>query len=150
MDHLGRRWRNGSIAILILWLLSGAGCDSENPFSQVQVSGTLTYDDGTLIPAEMIILKFEPLEKSLDAKTFPPAGMSYVNVEDGTFDVVTSHKYADGLVRGKHHVLVVATDAAGRVTDLVPPEYVDSHRTPLVVDTQDAPFRLLVRKASGR
>ncbi len=146
VDHLGGRWRNGGIALPILLLLGSVGCDSENPFSQVQVSGTLTYDDGTLIPAEMILLKFEPLAESLDAKTFPPAGMSYVDVEDGTFDVVTSHKYADGLVRGKHRVLVAATNAAGQVTDLVPPEYVDSSRTPLVVDTKGTPFKLLVRK----
>jgi hypothetical protein len=72
--------------------------------------------------------------------------MSYVNVSNGTFDVVTSHKYADGLVRGKHRVLVSATTDSGDSTKLVPDEYLDSGRTPLVVDTAESPFRLLVRK----
>ena len=129
---------------LALWC--AAGCGPRSPFDQVQVSGTLAYDDGTLIPAEQIILKFEPLAPPKDEKTFPPAGMSYVNVSDGTFDVVTSYKYADGLVRGKHRVLVVATSASGETTSLVPPEYVDSERTPLVIDTADSPLKLRVRK----
>jgi len=123
-----------------------AGCGPDSPFDQVQISGTLAYEDGTLIPAEMIILKFEPLAEPRDAKTYPPAGMSYVNVADGTFDVVTSHKYADGLVRGKHRVLVSATTASGDMTTLVPAEYLDSDHTPLVVDTADSPFRIVVRK----
>jgi hypothetical protein len=133
-------------AWLPLVLCGLAGCARDNPFDLVKVSGTLTYDDGTLIPADMIILKFEPLATPLDTKTHPPIGMSYVNVSDGTFDVVTSHKYADGLVPGKHRVLVAATTASGDSTKLVPAEYLDSGRTPLVVDTAQSPFRLLVRK----
>jgi hypothetical protein len=133
-----------ALALLLLCVVSG--CGSDNPFEQVQVSGTLRYDDGSLIPADLIILKFEPLAPPLDKKTFPPAGMSYVNVEDGSFDVVTSHRYADGLVRGKHRVLVAATTSSGDATSLVPPEYVDSDRTPLIVDTADSPFQLVVRK----
>jgi hypothetical protein len=133
-------------AWLTLALCGFAGCAPGNPFDQVQVSGTLTYEDGTLIPADMIILKFEPLAAPLDTKTHPPSGMSYVNVSDGTFDVVTSHKYSDGLVRGKHRVLVSATTESGESMKLVPDEYLDSGRTPLVVDTAESPFRLLVRK----
>ena len=133
-------------AWLPLVLCGVAGCGPDNPFDLVKVSGTLTYDDGTLIPANMIILKFEPLAAPLNTKTHPPSGMSYVNVSDGTFDVVTSHKYADGLVRGKHRVLVSATTASGDSTKLVPDEYLDSGRTPLLVDTAESPFRLVVRK----
>ena len=134
------------LTLLPLVLCGIAGCGPDNPFELVQVSGTLAYDDGTLIPAELIILKFEPLADRRDAKTYPPAGMSYVNVADGTFDVVTTHKYADGLVRGKHRVLVSATTASGDATTLVPAEYLDSDRTPLLVDTAESPFRLVVRK----
>jgi hypothetical protein len=134
----------------LLWLalaLGGVtGCHTESPFSQVQVSGKITYEDGTLISAEQIILKFEPLADRLNSKTYPPAGMSYVNVADGTFDVVTSHKYADGLVQGKHRVLVWATTASGEASDLVPTEYTESARTPLVIDTAETPFEILVRK----
>ncbi len=131
---------------ILLFCLGTLGCGSDNPFPQVQVSGTIAYEDGSLIPAEMIILKFEPLAPALDEKTFPRSGMSYVNVGDGTFDVVTSHKYADGIVRGKHRVLVVASTASGQPTDVVPPEYIDSEKTPLIVDTTDSPFEFKIRK----
>lgn len=134
------------LVLMSLALWSVAGCGSKSPFEQVQVSGTLAYEDGTLIPAEMIILKFEPLAPPLDDKTFPPAGMSYVNVSNGKFDVVTSYKYADGLVRGEHRVLVAASSASGESTSLVPPEYLDSERTPLLIDTADSPLNLRVRK----
>jgi hypothetical protein len=133
-------------ALFPLALGSVVGCGRDNPFDLVKVSGSVTYDDGTLIPANMIILKFEPLAPPVDMKTHPPSGMSYVNVADGTFDVVTSYKYADGLVRGKHRILVSATTAPGRSTKLVPDEYVDSGRTPLHIDTEESPFRLVVRK----
>lgn len=146
MDPIGWRRLDGRSLMPILLLMCGAGCGSGNPFPQDQVNGWVTYSDGTLIPAEMIILKFEPLAEPIDAKTFPPAGMGYVNVKDGSFDVVTSYRYGDGLVRGKHRVLVVATDASGGVTNLVPPEYTDSKLTPLMIDTVDAPFNLRVRK----
>ena len=139
--------RHGILTLAAVWsCLVLVGCGSTNPFEQVQVSGTVSYEDGTLIPAEMIILKFEPLAEALDEKTFPRSGMSYVNVADGSFSVVTSHKYNDGIVRGKHRVLVVASNAAGQPTDVVPPEYVDSEKTPLVVDTADSPFDFRVRK----
>jgi hypothetical protein len=133
-------------ALLPLLLCGAVGCGRDNPFDLEKVSGTLTYDDGSLIPASQIILKFEPLAAPLDAKTNPPSGMSYVKVADGTFDVVTSYKYADGLVRGKHRVLVSATGASGNATKLVPNDYIDSERTPLLVDTAESPFRLVVRK----
>jgi hypothetical protein len=132
--------------LLPLVLCGAVGCGRDNPFALVKVSGTLTYDDGSLIPANQIILKFEPLTAALNSKTHPPSGMSYVNVADGTFDLVTSYKYADGLVRGKHRVLVSATMESGDATRLVPDEYVDSGRTPLLVDTAESPFQLVVRK----
>ncbi len=133
-------------ALLALVVCGSTGCGQDDPFAQVKVRGTLTYDDGTLIPADMIILKFEPLAAPLNAQTHPPSGMSYVNVADGTFDVVTSYKYDDGLVRGRHRVLVVATAASGDATTLVPAEYTNSDSTPLVVDTAELPFRIVVHK----
>lgn len=139
--------RAHALAVLLaVAVLPAAGCGSGNPFAQVQVRGRVTYEDGSLIPAEMIILKFEPQAEPKDEKTFPRNGMSYVNVEDGSFDVVTSHKYGDGVVRGRHRVLVVATEASGQTTAVVPPEYLDSAQTPLEIDTADSPFHLKVRK----
>jgi hypothetical protein len=136
--------RCGALLLPVLCVLGGCGRDS--PFDLVRVNGTLNYDDGTLIPAKLIILKFEPLAAPLDSKTHPPSGMSYVDLSNGTFDVVTSYKYADGLVRGKHRVLVAATGDSGDSKSLVPEDYIDSGRTPLLVDTANSPFRLVVRK----
>ena len=142
-------WVSNSLkqmATVALMLLCLVGCGPASPFEQVRVQGKVTYEDGSLIPAEMIILKFEPLAEPLDSKTHPPVGMSYVNVDDGTFDVVTSYKYADGLVRGEHRVLIAATTTSGEQLQLVPEEYVDSNRTPLIVNTAESPFHLQVRK----
>ena len=108
------------LALLPLVLCSVTGCGRDNPFDLVKVSGTLTYDDGTLIPANMIILKFEPLAAPLDTKTHPPSGMSYVNVSDGTFDVVTSYKYADGLVSRQTSCSGVGDNSIGRFDEAGP------------------------------
>jgi hypothetical protein len=136
--------RCGALSMLVICV--AGGCGRNSPFDLVPVNGTLTYDDGTLIPARQIILKFEPLAPSLDPKTHPPSGMSYVDLSNGTFDVVTSYRYADGLVRGKHRVLVAASGSSGDSNSLVPEDYVDSDRTPLLVDTADSPFHLVVKK----
>jgi hypothetical protein len=43
------------------WLGTGAGCGtSEMPFDIVPVHGKVTYDDGSLIPADSILVAFNP------------------------------------------------------------------------------------------
>jgi hypothetical protein len=131
---------------LILALATSlCGCHGE-PFPHVQVRGTVSYEDGSRIPADQIILRFEPQIPPKDAKTFPRPGLSYVTVKDGTFDTVTTHKHGDGLVKGQHRVLVVATGTDSEGRPVVPAEYADSATTPLLVHTEDSPFHLKIRR----
>ena len=105
-----------------------------------KVSGSVAYDDGSPIPADQIQLRFDSLEEPIDAKTHPRPGMATTG-PDGTFSVVTTNKYGDGLIRGKHKVKVSATTASGE--PLVPVIY-NGMDSPLEVDSADAPFEIRV------
>ena len=94
------------VAALWITLTLPAGCRSNNPFSYVQVSGKITYDNGSLIPADSMVLAFIPQGGSLDAKTHPRPGRTTVNRATGEFHAVTSHTINDGLPRGKYKVVV--------------------------------------------
>jgi hypothetical protein len=134
------------------WLLAGVGltclvgCSGGGPYDIVEVSGTVKYDDGSLIPAESILLRFEPQAASLDAKTHPRKGLTRVNVADGSFESVTTHKHGDGIVAGKHKVLIFPTTKDGKPAKLIPDEYNDPATTPLEVDTDNPVLELRVKK----
>lgn len=128
----------------VLCLLMLAGCGSGDPFNYVQVSGKVTFEDGSLIPADPLVLTFYPQSAPLDEKTHPRMGTAVVDKATGTFSSATSHKAGDGLVRGKHKV-TLPSSASPLV---VSAEYTDPATTPLEVDTADLPFKLQVRKPS--
>jgi len=135
------------ILLLAAGLLFSAGCGSSDPFDYVQVTGKVTYEDGTLIPAETLVLTFYPQSGPLDAKTHPRPGMAVVRKEDGTIGEVSSHKAGDGLVPGEHKVTLTALDGTPLPANIVPPEYAKPETTPLTVNTADTePFHLKVRK----
>jgi hypothetical protein len=134
-------------SIAMIGLLAVAGCGSKEPFAQVPVTGTVIYDDGSLILAEKIRVTFYPQAQPKDAKTHPRPGTADVNVADGSFKEVTSHKFNDGVVAGLQKVTVQTFDSAEMPTDLVPVEYTDVHATPLTYDTASGePAKLLVKK----
>jgi hypothetical protein len=103
----------------------------------VPVTGTVKYDEGSLIPAEMLQVTFEPVSEERDVGKRPRPGMVYVDVTDGTFGKVTSSPTAAGrgIEPGKHKVLVRAFDEHEQLMDVVPIEYSDVATTPLEVDT---------------
>ena len=147
--NANNRWKSfGSVAILLSCVVGFAlGCGSGSPFDYVPVSGKVTYEDGTPIPASSIHLTFISAAPPVNEKMHPrPAKAKGVNIADGTFDVVTSYKYGDGLIPGKHKVLVKAYDADGKLSSAVPSEYVHPNTTPLVIDTADTPFHLKVKR----
>jgi len=117
-----------------------AGCSRE-PFPLVRVEGQVTYEDGELIPAETLMVRFVPLAKPRDSKTHARPGTTFVE-KDGTFHRVTTHKANDGIVRGRHKVLIQAT----ATRELVPAKYLRMEETPLEVDTADSPFHLKVER----
>jgi hypothetical protein len=119
-----------------------SGCGSDSPFDYVPVQGRVTYEDGSLIPCSFQ-LRFQSLAPPIGT-AHPRPAMAEVKT-DGTFDVVTSYKYGDGLVPGKHKVVIAyATDAGGRL--LVPEEYTTVLSTPLEIDTANSPLEIKVPK----
>jgi hypothetical protein len=147
-DRAGRLGRRLGGLWLAIVAACAAGCSGGSPYTVVPVSGTIKYDDGSLIPAESIMLRFEPEAAPLDAKTYPRKGMTLVNVADGTFDSVTTHHHGDGLVAGKHKVFIFPTAKGGKAVKLIPDEYNDPAKSLLEVDTDNQPFELRVKKPS--
>ncbi len=135
-------------AIRVAALLLGAiclGCSSGEPFAYVPSSGKVTYEDGTLIPADGMVLTFFSQTPPKDAKTYPRNGVAPVDKATGEFTSVTTHKPKDGLVRGKHKVVLTASNGVLPVS-IVPVEYRDPATTPLEVDASDQPIQLKIRK----
>jgi len=145
------------VACVSPFIASLAGCGSGEPFSYVPVKGTVTYEDGTVIPAPRLKLTFVAIDPPTagDEKIFAPKGKADVNNGDGKntdghFDDVTSHKFGDGLLPGKHKVLIVPIDASERRLDgVVPPEYGEVDKTPIVVNTAEQPFVIKIKKPAG-
>lgn len=124
-------------AVLLLAAATCLGCGDGNPFDYVPVSGKLTYEDGTPIPAGGIELQFFAQDAKPVNGAHPRQAGAKVDAS-GSFANVTSYKYGDGLVLGKHKVAIdYATDAKGKF--LVPKEYTHGGTTPLIVEiTEDS------------
>lgn len=131
---------------LLLILICGfsAGCDSNSPFDYKKVSGKVTYDDGTFIPAGGMQLRFAAQDAPKLENAFPRPAVANVNGK-GEFDCVTSYKYGDGLIPGRHKVSIEVGSGPGG-EPLVPNEYTSIATTPLVIDTADAPLEIKVPK----
>jgi hypothetical protein len=108
----------GLISILV------AGCGTGSPFESVPVSGKVTYEDGSPAPVGKIF--FKCLEPPIDG--MHPRVASVPVQSDGTFDNVTTYKFGDGLVVGKHKVSLSGDPK------LIPKEYTTSTNTPLEID----------------
>ena len=133
--------------LILLAASAVLGCGGDgDPFSYVRVTGKVTYEDGSLIPAQELILNFVSETPPLDAKTYPRAGMVPVDPATGKFGVPSTHKANDGVVRGKHKVTITTVNQQPLSPKLVPKEYADDKTTPLEVDTAQPFFELKVRK----
>jgi hypothetical protein len=133
--------------LLILACCVCLGCGPRSPFKYVKASGKLTYEDGSVIPSRIIRLQFASQDAPAVEGAHPRPAIANVS-EQGEFDCVTSYKYGDGLIPGKHKVAVEqATDAKGQL--LVPKEYTSIATTPLLVDTANSPLEIKVPKPKG-
>jgi hypothetical protein len=131
-------------AIFFTLLTVCGGCSDGNPFEYVPVSGQLTYEDGSLIPAGGMRLQFEPLDVTPIDGMYPRPASTGLDAE-GRFAEVTSYKFGDGLMPGRHKVAIAyATDKAGKL--LVPQSCTHLSTTPLVADTAELPLKILVPK----
>ena len=124
-----------------------AGCGSGSPYDYVKASGKITYDDGTPLPANNLKLRFVAQDPPIVSGAHPRAAFAVVDAE-GKFDCVTSYKYGDGLIPGRHRVSV---EREGLPSEKIPVslEYMASSTTPIEVDTADAPFEIKVPRPKG-
>jgi len=130
-----------AVLSVFIWL---PGCGSDSPFEYIPVEGKITYEDDTPIPADGIVLRFVALDAEPVGNARPRPANASVNSE-GVFTAVTSYKYGDGLVPGRHKVTInYAEDKEGNL--LVPKEYTNPSETPLIVDTANLPLEIKVPK----
>jgi hypothetical protein len=128
------------------------GCGSDVPFDFVPVHGKVTYEDGSRIEADSILVTFNPILTEEKGRMVPPGGQTQVNVQDGTFSAVSSHRKDDGVAVGRHKVVVVSFKKGANGTTApstaVPPAYRNVSSTPLEVEVQshDQFLDLKVRK----
>ncbi|MEM8944362.1 MAG: hypothetical protein AAGD11_04190 [Planctomycetota bacterium] len=143
MNQEAKQGRASNLAKLaaLCCCLPIVGCGgSSSPYAMVKASGQVLYEDGSPIPAESIMIRFDSQESAIDAKTHARPGMATAGA-DGKFGEVTTSKYADGIVRGKHKVQLSAADAQGK--PLIPVIY-GSAQTPIEVDSSETPFEFRV------
>ena len=137
----------------LLAVITTAGCNSDMPFDLVPVHGKVTYEDGSLIPADSILVNFNPISSGPKAKIAPPGGQTSVNVQDGTFSAVSSHRANDGLAVGRHKVVIVAfkkgTGGNPAPSNVVPAIYRNESTTPLEIEV-DSPNQVLELKVSKK
>src|SRR4051812_40252383 len=125
-------------AVFSLFWIVLAGCVSNSPFKYVKVSGKIGYEDGTPIPVGGMELRFTALDAPKLEKAYPRPAVARVN-EKGEFERVTSYKYGDGLIPGRHKVSL-DLGSGQDAKPLVPKEYTSIATTPLEVDTAKMPF----------
>ena len=138
-----------SFLVLGVVLTASVGCGSNEPFDYTKVSGSVMYDDETLIDAPAIEVTFYPQAEPKDEKTHPRPGVAVVDPATGKFTSVTSHKPNDGVVPGLQKVTVQTFDESHTPTDVLPKEYTDVLTTPLTFDTtkgEPANFKIPKKK----
>ncbi len=115
-NRLGRVWPSaGAVSAVLLCGL--IGCGPSEPFEMLPVSGKVIYEDASLKNAARIRIVFESQAEPIDRKTHPRPGEAEGDPADGTFSAVTSRKYGDGLVVGKHKVRVLSYDEDEKQTE---------------------------------
>ncbi len=143
-------WRPSMLAMLACIVV--AGCGSGAPFELAQVEGTVTYEDGSLIQADQVLVKFLPQGIAIKGKDAPRAAETYAEVSDGSFKKLTTWKYADGVMVGHHKVVVISmkvgSHGVGEPTKAVPAIYNQVKSTPLDVDVTSGSnlFELKIKK----
>lgn len=129
-----------SLALIVL-LGTTFGCGSGSPFSYQEVQGRISYDDGSALPGS-VVLRFVAQDAPTIAGAIPRPAMANADAQ-GKFDCVTSYKYGDGLIKGKHKV---AIEVSPNAKPIVPKEYTNAATSPLVIDTADSPLDIKVPK----
>jgi hypothetical protein len=129
-----------------LALAAISGCGRSQPYPVEKVSGKITYEDGSLIPAQRLRLIFVPQTPAVDPKIPPHDGTVEVIVKTGEFKFVNTYGFQDGIIKGEHKVWLQCIVGGSQSRKLVPKEYASADKTPIRVKSSDSPFVLKVPK----
>jgi len=112
------------------------------PFDLVPIHGKVTFEDGSRIDAESILMTFNPVSTGAVGPMTAPGAKAQVNVADGTFDAVSTRRPNDGIVPGRHKVVVVSLKKGHNgmpvATKVVPARYQKESTTPLEIEVSSA------------
>lgn len=126
------RQRHLSYGLPLLTVMA-FGCGTSSPFDYQPTSGTITYEDGQPISPGGLELCFAAQVESPDGEAYPRTAIAHVD-GSGKFNEVTSYKFGDGLIPGKHKVFI-KSGAGPDGKPLVSKEYASVDSTPLLVDS---------------
>jgi hypothetical protein len=148
MNRIQLRWPASPLYRLISFaaLVAASGCGERMPYACVPVSGKVTYEDGSLIPAEQINVTFVSQLPPIDPKTPPRNGHAEADGKTGAFDYATTFVHKDGIIVGEHKVIIQCISKNKLLRNLVAAEYSELDKTPLKVDSAHLPLELKVPK----
>jgi len=133
--------------LLFLTLTSCGG--PKNPFNMAHVSGKVTYTDGKPIDAASVTITFVPQNVAAIDKMHARPAQTKLK-PDGSFDDLMTVKRNDGVIVGKHKVVVTAwNEKLMPCPGVVAKKYSAPETTPLEVEvTAGGPnrFELTVEK----
>ena len=131
------------------FLMGTWGCGPSTPFPMVKITGTVLYDDGSPIPGDRVTVTFVPQVLPADPKTHPRSAFAVLDNETGEIGVVTTVKYGDGLIRGKHKVYVNSVDKQNYQLPVVPSSYTNVKETPIEIDTADSLIEIKIPRPNS-
>jgi|GEM_PF-1962877 len=123
----------GVLSIIGLVILGAAGC-GRTPYKVVPISGTIKYEDGSRIEADMVSIVLVSQEAPLDRKTHPRVGRAELNIADGTFRCISTYDFDDGAIVGRHKIVLRALGPNEASSDAIPEAYSDVSTTPLEIE----------------
>lgn len=130
--------RAGQLILAMLLGFSLIGCGSKTPFELTHIKGKVVCSDGSLIQADQILVQFVPQGIQNQGMNAPRAAETYADVSDGTFSDLTTWKFADGVMVGRHKVVVISlkigSHGMGVPTTAIPARYHQASTTPLEVE----------------
>lgn len=100
------RWTTAAALAAGAALFSGCGKPERLP--TIPVSGKVTYEDGSLVPANGMELRLLTPQKLID-EGYPVAATARIDTRDGKFTEATTWEHGDGVMAGEHEVEVVRT-----------------------------------------
>ncbi len=94
-------------AVVVLALCCFAGCSDGDPFPLEQITGKVTYSDGSLIDAKMIKIICKSIDVEAVGKKSPRGARGVVDPETGQIEKISTWKTGDGVICGRNKVAIV-------------------------------------------